>query len=113
MIVGPHAISDGPTPHKLADVMRDASNVIMVAECADAGIGWLEPRDINAGKVAAGPIGSGPLRNPPGGINSYHGGSAYVLFCDGSVRAIQSSMDEKELQAMLRIDGGKTAQPRS
>jgi prepilin-type processing-associated H-X9-DG protein len=111
MIVGPHAISDGPTPRKLGDVKDGLSNTIMVAECAGAGIQWLEPRDLNAEKITNDGIGTGEYKNPPGGINSFHPGMAHVLFCDGAVHTIHSSVDEKTLKALLTIDGGEAVEP--
>ena len=50
MIVGPHAISDGPTPRKIDDIRGGPSNKVMVAECAGAGIEWLEPREPEGGR---------------------------------------------------------------
>jgi prepilin-type processing-associated H-X9-DG protein len=107
MIVGPHAISDGPTPRKRDDVKDGISNTIMVAECAGADINWLEPRDVNAASIRSlWTLGDEGMK-PPSGISSYHSGMANVLFCDGTVRAIRSSVDEKLLRAMLTIDGGE------
>ncbi|MCX7425615.1 MAG: DUF1559 domain-containing protein [Planctomycetia bacterium] len=108
MIVGPHAISGGPTPHKMSDVTDGLSNTIMVVECAGAGINWLEPRDLNAEEITNVRIGSGEYKNPPGGINSYHPGVANTLFCDGTVRAVDQSVGEKVLKGMLTIDGGES-----
>ena len=47
MIVGPHAISDGPTSRRIGDIENRGAGTIMVAEAADAGINWMEPRDLN------------------------------------------------------------------
>ena len=41
MLVGPHAISDGPTGRTLRDIKDGTSNTIMVAEAADADINWM------------------------------------------------------------------------
>jgi hypothetical protein len=108
MIVGPHAISDGPTPRKMSDIKDGLSNTIMVAECAGAGINWLEPRDLNAEKITKDGIGNLDSQKPPGGINSCHSGFANVLFCEGRVWAISGSVDEKVLRAILTIDGGES-----
>ena len=47
MIVGPHAISDGPMSHHLGDIKDNGTGTIMVSEVAHAGITWLEPRDLS------------------------------------------------------------------
>jgi hypothetical protein len=107
MIVGPHAISDGPTARKARDIKDGLAKTIMVAECAGAGIDWLEPRDLNVEEITN-VTGGGEYKKPPVGINSYHAGVAYALFCDGTVRAIPYWVDEKVLKAMLTIDGGES-----
>jgi prepilin-type processing-associated H-X9-DG protein len=107
MIVGPRAISDGPTSRKAGDVQNE-SQTIMVAECAGAGIRWLEPRDLNAVEINC-VIGCGRHKEPPVGINSYHPGMANVLFCDGVVVGLRGDcVDEKVLKAILTIDGDET-----
>ncbi len=112
MIVGPHAISDGPTPRKIDDIRGGPSNKVMVAECAGAGIEWLEPRDLKAEDIKSFELDSGDRTKPPRGINSEHPGSANVLFCDGTVRTIHRPMDEKALGAILTIDG-KAVEPQA
>jgi len=47
MLVGPHAISTGPKGRSSSEIKDGLSNTIMVAEAADAGINWMEPRDLN------------------------------------------------------------------
>ena len=53
MLVGPHAISDGPTPRRFSDIKDGTSNTIMVAECARRGINWLEPRDLKTNEMTS------------------------------------------------------------
>ncbi|MGA2618291.1 MAG: DUF1559 domain-containing protein [Thermoguttaceae bacterium] len=108
MIVGPHAISDGPTPRKARDVKDGLANTIMVAECAGAGINWLEPRDLDVTKMTF--RITGPDETTKGhrvDISSYHAGVACVLFCDGSVRSIPKYIEPKHLEALTTIDGGE------
>jgi hypothetical protein len=105
MIVGPHAISDGRTSHKLGDVKQKGANTILLAEAANAGIKWLEPRDLNVSEMKF-DVNGRP--EPPYGsksdIASAHPGLAKALMCDGTVRDVNSSVDQETLKAMLRID---------
>jgi prepilin-type processing-associated H-X9-DG protein len=108
MLVGPHAISDGPTPRRFSDIKDGLSNTIMVAECAGVGINWLEPRDLKTDEMTfhINHVGSD---GQPGksDISSAHYGTANVLFCDGSVRSLSNGLDPKVLEALLTIDGGE------
>jgi len=72
----------------------------------------MEPRDLNAEKITNVGIGTGEYNKSPMGINinSCHIGVVNVLTCDGMVRAIHSSVDEKTLKALLTIDGGETVE---
>ena len=108
MIVGPHAISDGPTPRKMGDITDGLSTTIMVAECAGARINWLEPRDLDAEKTTNVEMDRGDGKNPLDAIRTCHPKGANVLFCDGTTRSINYAVDEKFLKAMLTIDGGET-----
>ena len=80
MLVGPHAISDGPTGRAVRDIKDGLSNTIMVVEAADADINWMEPRDIDAEKMRF-HTSSGRKRTPRHGseISSHHSGGANVL----------------------------------
>lgn len=112
MVVGPRAISDGPTTRSKADIADGLANTIMVAEAHSAGINWLEPRDLGVSKMTF-------QIEYPGGksqtsivdVSSFHS-AVNVLFCDGSVRFIAKDPKEKDstiLKAMMTIDGGETA----
>jgi len=110
MLVGPHAISDGPTPRRLSDIRDGSSNTIMIAEAASADINWLEPRDLDTADMFG-------ARGPAEGlfgyteINSCHPNGANALFADGSVHYLSTSMDSKTLEAMTTIDGGEAVGP--
>jgi prepilin-type processing-associated H-X9-DG protein len=114
MIVGPHAISDGPTARRVSDVKDGTSNTIMLAETANAEIQWLEPRDLNTEDMV---FRVNALRDSPHesgcGISSRHPDRANVVFCDGTVRAIDEIVAEKILKAMLTIDDGDAVDPRA
>lgn len=75
------------------------SNRILVVEVRNSGINWLKPADYE--------IGDAPYRinNEMGiGLGSHHGGGAYALFADRSVRFLNEKMDAKTLEALLRAD---------
>lgn len=109
MIVGPQAISDGPTPCRMSDIKDGLSNTIMVAEAAKAGINWMEPRDLNTEKMIFRTRAvEKDLRRETCEIFRCHDVAANVLFCDGSVRTLSSkSLYPKELKALMTIDGGE------
>ena len=81
----------------------------MVAEAAGDGINWLEPRDLDVGKMTfrINPPAVAPDNNIAD-ISSCHATVAYVLFCDGSMRGFPSSIDPKLLAALTTIDGCET-----
>jgi prepilin-type processing-associated H-X9-DG protein len=111
MLVGPHAISDGPRPRRPQDITHGTSNTIMVAEAANEDINWLEPRDLNAENMEFAIVGQGRH-----GISSYHslGGhssGANVLFCDGSVQFLNGSTSKEIIKAMTTIDGAEKPPP--
>ena len=109
MIVGPDAISDGPTARCMSDIEDGPANTIMVAEAAEAGIDWLEPRDLMAEKMdLCTRAVEQDLRRETCEIFGNHRYVANVLFCDGSVRALSNeSVYPKELEALMSIDGGE------
>jgi prepilin-type processing-associated H-X9-DG protein len=108
MIVGPHAVSDGPTARRMDDIKDGPSNTVMVAE-AEAGIQWMEPRDLKAETVGlSAKAAEKDLRRETCEIFRSHDSVANVLFCDGSVRALSSeSVHAKDLEGLMTIDGGE------
>jgi prepilin-type processing-associated H-X9-DG protein len=109
MLVGPHAISDGPHGRRLDDITDSPSKTIMVAEAIEAGINWLKPRDLDAEKMTF------RIKRPNNvpqssilDISSRHPGGAEVLFCDGSVMFISDDVAPKVIEALTTIDGGET-----
>lgn len=110
MIVGPHAISDGPTGRRMSDIKDGPANTIMVAEAAKAGINWMEPRDLNTEKMDfCTRAVEKDLQRDTCEIFCNHNAVANVLLCDGSVRTLANeSVNPKELEALMTVDGGKT-----
>jgi type II secretory pathway pseudopilin PulG len=108
MIVGPHAVSDGPTARSYRAIKDGLSNTLMVAEAAGAHINWMEPRDIKAedARFQPGPQRNGSVAWP--GISSEHACGAHMLLCDGSVQFLSETVDPKILDALITIDGGES-----
>jgi prepilin-type processing-associated H-X9-DG protein len=113
MPVGPHAISSGPKGRKISEIRDGTSNTIMVVEAADAGINWMEPRDINAEDTEFQINGDGSAKPTARAseISSRHPNGANVAFCDGSVQFLTSTTDPKTVKAMTTIDGGENVMP--
>lgn len=100
MIVGPHAISDGPTSHCKSDIKPGLGSPIMVVESPKTHIGWMEPRDLNVEK---------DLQKEVRELFENHNTVGNVLFCDGSVNSLpndQIAIRPVELRAMMMIDSG-------
>jgi prepilin-type processing-associated H-X9-DG protein len=112
MIVGPHAISDGPTARKLSEITDGLSNTIMVAEAVGAHINWLEPRDLNTEKMTyrLNAFNSNSERIASE-ISSDHIGVVNVLFGDGHAEAVSNDIEPKRLKALTTIDGGESVDP--
>jgi prepilin-type processing-associated H-X9-DG protein len=112
MIVGPHAISDGPTPRKISEVTDGLSNTIMVAEAVGAHINRLEPRDLNTEKMTyrLNAFNSNSERIASE-ISSDHIGVVNVLFGDGHAEAVSNDIEPKRLKALTTIDGGESVDP--
>jgi prepilin-type processing-associated H-X9-DG protein len=108
MLVGLHAISDGPTARRKADITDGLDNTIMLIEVAGADINWMEPRDLEVDKMTfrIKHPGNEPATDLTD-ISSGHPRVANVLFCDGSVRSLPDGIDPKLLEAMTTIDGGE------
>jgi hypothetical protein len=111
MIVGRHAISDGPTAHALRDITDGASNTIMLVEATQAHINWMEPRDLNVKNMRFQINGNGDPNVAKNEISSPHARGANVLLCDASVHYLSDSVDPKLLEALTTIDGGEGVTP--
>jgi hypothetical protein len=82
MLTGPGCISSGANSTKPGQFANGLSKTIMVIECANSGVNWMEPRDCDAVTFHA---------------KSPHPMNYNVLFGDGSVRAVP----EGELKVLL------------
>jgi prepilin-type processing-associated H-X9-DG protein len=111
MIVGPHAISDGPTSHRLQDIKDGPSNTIMLVDAAGMGIDWMEPRDLNGDKMTfrAWAVEK-DIRQDTCEMSRPHGNVANALMCDGSLRTLSNdSLRPEQLKALITIDGSDAA----
>jgi prepilin-type processing-associated H-X9-DG protein len=111
MLVGPHAISDGPTARTPAAIRDGTSNTLMVVEATEAHINWMEPRDLDVENMQFRINGGGDRNAAKHEISSPHSGGANALLCDGSVRFLNATIDPKALEALTTIDGGETVAP--
>jgi hypothetical protein len=113
MIMGPHAFSDGPTSRSFDEIKDGMDNTIMLAECAGAGINWMEPRDLNTEMMT---FHINDPKHDPGqptvDISSGHGDSARVTFCSASGGPLPIDLDPDVLKAMMTIDGGEPIPPK-
>lgn len=106
MLVGPNTISDGASCTSIADITDGSSNTAMVIEATGSGIGWAEPRDLDATKITF------QVNEPLGGeVESPHPGGVQCALCDGSVRFLSEMMEPEQLRALSTIDGGENVDP--
>ena len=80
---------------RFADITDGTSNTLMVAEAANA-VPWTKPDDLEFDPEKPLPKLGGHF---PGGFN--------VLFMDGSVRFIRSTIDQVTLKALITRNGGE------
>ncbi len=106
-VVGPQTGWPGTHGINARDVADGTSNTIAVVEVANAGIHWMEPRDLTFEQAAQG-------INPRGAtacISSNHTDGANVLLFDASVHYLQNDIPPDLLRALLTANGGEPAEP--
>jgi hypothetical protein len=102
-IVGSETAWRGDVPTKLSDFSDGTASTLLVVETTDAAIHWMEPRDLEAARLA-------PRINQKSGrgISSVHIGGALVLFADGGVRFLSESLPAETVHSLLTRAGGET-----
>ncbi len=100
-IVGPGATLQGGEPFKMADPQCRQNQIILIAEVADSGINWMEPRDLDVSRMSF-------LLNDPSrpSISSRDSGGPGVLFADGQVDRLDPSITRDALKTMTTFTGG-------
>jgi hypothetical protein len=102
MLVGPHAISDGPNGRKVSEITDGLSNTIAIVESSHSNINWLDPRDVDLGQ-----FGNAPVDLQSAGVSSSHPGVVDAAFADGSVHCLRKDIDPEQFKALTTIDGGE------
>jgi prepilin-type processing-associated H-X9-DG protein len=101
-------------PDRWPDFSKGTSNTLLVVECANSGIHWMEPRDLEFDRLdftVNGParVGrSGAASSGGQGVSSEHSGGANALFTDGHVGFVSANVAPEVLKGMLTIGGGKS-----
>ena len=85
----------------MRDIRDGLANTLLVAEVANSGIHWMEPRDLHVVQMA-------PTINAKSGqgISSRHTGGAHALFADGHVQFVIESLSAADLHALLTAGAG-------
>jgi prepilin-type processing-associated H-X9-DG protein len=102
VVRGKETIFDADRPCNPLSIADGMSNTILVVEAPHANIPWTEPRDLDFTELSM-LINDGansPHSDHPDGVN--------VLFADGSVRFIGSTISPRDLRALLTKDAGDT-----
>jgi len=110
VIVGPETCFPGgksttipgmPTP------TGPVADTITVVECSDLAVPWMEPRDLDLGRM------SFRVNDPSRpGISSRHPGGANVVMVDGRTRRLGNATPPAEVRAALTIHGRVIDRPR-
>ena len=98
VIVGPHTALPGAKEVQMAEIKHPA-NTIMMVEAAQAGINWLEPRDLSEKDMQF------KINGNPNEIGSLHVHGANVLYCDGSTHYFADSTDAEVLKQLIDQSG--------
>jgi prepilin-type processing-associated H-X9-DG protein len=102
MVVGKGTISDGPNSVRVDDVTDGTAHTVALAEMAESGIPWMEPRDLKFDEMA---FRINDFTTPS--VRSRHAGIANVGMFDGSVHVIKEDIDPAALKGLFTIAGGE------
>lgn len=100
-LIGPGLPFRGGEPIKTDDLQGDLNQHILIAEVANSGINWMEPRDLDVGGLSS-------LLNLPSrpNISSNDPGGPGVIFADGRVNRLGSAITRDALKTMTKSAGG-------
>jgi hypothetical protein len=101
-IVGPGTAFPGSRPTSLSEVRDGTSVTIMIAEVADPGVHWMEPRDLDTARMSF-------LINDPSrpSISSHDPRGPKFICVDGSRPVRDRALSPQTLKAMTTINGGE------
>jgi hypothetical protein len=99
-VAGPETAWPGPKCVKFKDVTDGTSNTLMVAEIAESGIHWLEPRDLNTATMSL-----SVNADDKQGVSSLHRETswrrgllgAHIRMADGGVRFLPTNTPAEKL----------------
>lgn len=103
-VVGEGTAFPGDKPARLADFRDGLENTLLLAEVADAGIHWMEPRDLRLESIA---VGRSTADVPA--ISSPHWRDPIVVFADRiTAYRLSQPLGSASLHALATIAGGET-----
>ena len=102
-IVGKETAFPGSEPTSLDQFTDGPENTILLVEDRDAGVNWLEPRDLEFKEVQT------RLENATfePSVTSFHPGGANVLYADGRVEFLGDAQAPEAQKGRFTIDGGE------
>lgn len=103
VITGPNTMFDADKSATMGSIKDGTSNTLMVVESANAGVNWMEPRDLDAGQM------SFTIDATGNEISSRHPGVVMGLFADGHTAPIPSGTSPQSLRALVTPAGGEPA----
>jgi hypothetical protein len=107
MIVGPQTASHAGKLIAHNEASGDPGDTILVAEVANSGVFWTEPRDLNFDEMSFQINDKGKPS-----ISSYHVRGATVIFADGRVEFLDESTRPERLKALLISSARDDAEPK-
>ncbi|WP_231742246.1 DUF1559 family PulG-like putative transporter [Stieleria varia] len=101
MLVGVHAFGKPGGWRRSDEIVDGLETTLAIVETIRSDVHWLDPTDLNIDKM------SFSLNDGLNSISSPHASGPAVLFCDGAVYRLHSSVTPDLLRAMVTIDGGE------
>ena len=109
-VVGPDTMWPGAGSRESGEIMDEPANTLMLVEAPDAGIHWIEPRDLTVEQLTeiAG-RGVGGRGNDPHKSDSYYWWTAgwHAVFADGHVEFLNDRIPPDVLRAATTAAGGE------